>query len=71
MTLYLELVFEICETLKFKKLATKMEPLFNSLQESAVVISFPGSAGILFTFSGFFWRPPCCSWGKKSYTEGL
>ena len=44
------LVFTICETRKSKKLATsKMEPflkMFNDLQESAIVISFPGSASI-------------------------
>ena len=44
------LAFEICETLKSKKLAaSKMEPfltIFNGLQKSAIVISFPGSVSI-------------------------
>ena len=52
--MYLGLIFEICKTLKSKRLATsKIEPflMFNNLQESAIVISFPGSASI---FSSHF-----------------
>ena len=54
------LVFEIFETLKSKKLATsKIEPfwiIFNCLQESAIVISFPGSASIFSSHFLYFSR---------------
>ena len=70
--LYLRLVFEICETLKSKKLATsKMEPflMFNRSQLLHIISWI--FRYFLFTLSGFFSRPPNCSWGEKSSTKVL
>ena len=72
--LYLGLVFEIYETLKFKKLATsKMSPFWcltacRSQLLSYYILDLPQ---FLFTLSGFFSRLPYCSRGEKGNTKGL
>ena len=69
------LVFEICKTLKSKTPTTsKMEPfliVFNGLQESAIVISFPGSASIFGSlFLGFSRHLHTVHWAGKAILKG-